>query len=83
MSVRKCNCGAGSRVIETDEIHFAVRRRRVCRNCGLRWTTYEISKDTYDSLAELFPPLPPSQSVAELVESFKKRNPNVKLHLTE
>ena len=39
----KCpHCGSGTtNVIDTREAHDAIRRRRVCRDCRQRFTTYE------------------------------------------
>ncbi len=41
----KCpNCGqADSKVIDTTEARSGIRRRRECKNCGARFTTYERS----------------------------------------
>ena len=36
-----CECGGDSRVIDSRRRGSAVCRRRVCVECGDRWTTYE------------------------------------------
>lgn len=38
-------CGAGSTVYETRESETTVWRRRECRICHHRWTTYEAPQD--------------------------------------
>ena len=38
-------------------------RRHECRDCGYRFTTYQIYKDTYDELTDDY---------AENIEKFKK-----------
>lgn len=36
------NCGSGdTRVVDSRDAQNAVRRRRLCENCGTRFTTYE------------------------------------------
>jgi transcriptional regulator NrdR family protein len=37
-----CACGGDSAVIETRKTPGGLRRRRSCRECGARWTTYEV-----------------------------------------
>lgn len=39
---RRCRlCGGGSRVIDVDHHPDQSRRRRECKECQHRWTTYE------------------------------------------
>lgn len=39
---RRCRvCGGGSRVIDVDHHPDESRRRRECKECHHRWTTYE------------------------------------------
>jgi len=46
-------CGAGSRVIETRPASMGTRRRRVCVECGHRWSTREtVMGAEPDCLAE-------------------------------
>jgi hypothetical protein len=33
--------------------HFVTRRRKRCRSCGARWTTYEISSDDLRDILDL------------------------------
>jgi hypothetical protein len=35
-------CGGESEVIDSREIYGTKRRRRQCKACGLRWSTYEV-----------------------------------------
>lgn len=37
----QCLCGGDSHVLETASDRSPIRRRRECRECGRRWTTYE------------------------------------------
>lgn len=39
-----CSCGAPSDIIESRTVakNTSTRRRRKCRECGLRWSTYEV-----------------------------------------
>jgi transcriptional regulator NrdR family protein len=37
-----CACGGASLVVETRRTPGGLRRRRSCRQCGARWTTYEV-----------------------------------------
>jgi transcriptional regulator NrdR family protein len=37
-----CACGGASLVVETRKTPGGLRRRRSCRECGARWTTYEV-----------------------------------------
>lgn len=34
-------CGGFSQVLDSREVEQSIRRRRKCRRCGGRWTTYE------------------------------------------
>lgn len=40
-------CGAESAVVDSRKEPTYVRRRRKCLNCGARWTTYEVSEESY------------------------------------
>jgi transcriptional regulator NrdR family protein len=46
-----CKCGGSTSVMDTRPMrisgHPSIRRRRICANCGARFTTYEVS----DSIA--------------------------------
>lgn len=39
--VRTC-CGREAAVVDSRPLKTGVRRRRACRSCGRRWTTYEV-----------------------------------------
>lgn len=39
-------CRSGSRVLDTRETLSTVIRRRVCRSCGHRWTTWEVVENS-------------------------------------
>ncbi|MFW5895422.1 MAG: hypothetical protein ACOCT9_01630 [archaeon] len=43
-------CGGKAKVIATRETNNAIRRRRECQECGLRFTTFEISRIKYEIL---------------------------------
>ena len=51
MNCPKCGCGY-SNVIETKPAGNAKRRRRVCSQCGLRYTSYEMLDFDYQKLME-------------------------------
>jgi transcriptional regulator NrdR family protein len=38
----ECTCGGDSKVVDSRPSHDTVRRRRVCLECGRKWTTYEM-----------------------------------------
>jgi len=44
MSFRCPQCGNNSDVVDSRPNSKGVRRRRQCRNCGLRWSTQEIDE---------------------------------------
>lgn len=45
------NCGQSyTRILETDVRKSYTRRRRACRECGYRWSTYEISALEFKAL---------------------------------
>lgn len=52
---RQCTqgCRAGSRVVDVRESFLTVRRRRQCRTCGHRWTTYEVIENSAELLEEV------------------------------
>lgn len=41
----KCECGGQLFVVETRPVRNTVKRRRECKRCGERWTTYEVSAE--------------------------------------
>lgn len=47
-------CADDSVIIETREQIGAIRRRRECKGCGQRWTTYESTVDPreYEEISE-------------------------------
>lgn len=52
-------------VVRTDAEQDTIRRRRQCRRCGHRWTTYETAADViakFDRLKQVLAP------VAELMK---------------
>lgn len=49
------SCGEkNSGVLDSRNSRGSIRRRRVCRNCGERWTTYEVTQDYLDKLQNEF-----------------------------
>lgn len=47
------NCQAmKTRVIDSRVVKGATRRRRVCKRCRQRWTTYEITDKAFQFLRE-------------------------------
>lgn len=43
--MKKCSvCGGESLVVDSRETNDAIRRRRMCRSCGHRWSTLETSR---------------------------------------
>lgn len=40
-------CNEESFVIDSRDVEMARRRRRQCKNCGHRYTTYEVHADEY------------------------------------
>ena len=53
MAMKCVNCKSPDViVIDTRDVdkNNAVRRRRVCKSCGVRFSTYEISDDIYIEL---------------------------------
>jgi transcriptional regulator NrdR family protein len=50
--MRMCpKCGEDSAVLDSRETdRSVVRRRRECRACATRWTTYELSAEEYEAL---------------------------------
>ena len=46
------NCGDASDVIDSQPSGNTKRRRRQCRGCGEKWTTYEMTKDQVRLLHE-------------------------------
>lgn len=42
----KCECGGMTQVIDSRVYGETGRRRRKCLDCGQRWTTYEIRKES-------------------------------------
>lgn len=36
------NCGGPTKVTDTDKGEMSIRRRRECKDCGHRFTTYEV-----------------------------------------
>lgn len=47
------SCGEPSHVIDsrrTAKSHTSVRRRRACKPCARRWTTYEVLEEDYRTL---------------------------------
>lgn len=43
-SPAQCRCGGDSNVIDSRHTDKAIRRRRKCVACGLRWTTLEVTE---------------------------------------
>ena len=42
MTCPRCHA-PDSRVVDSRDSHYGIRRRRRCDGCGFRWTTYERS----------------------------------------
>jgi transcriptional regulator NrdR family protein len=38
----RCECGGKMKVLKTSSTPTAIRRRRICRDCGGRCTTLEV-----------------------------------------
>lgn len=62
------NCGKDSVVKDTRKIGSTVRRRRHCadfKNCGHRWTTYEVDSPVVGFITEVFHLVQPLSNAAE------------------
>lgn len=46
MNCIHCGCDK-SKIVDSRHIDTYKRRRRVCKNCGKRYTTYEVHSDYY------------------------------------
>lgn len=46
------DCKGPTKVIDTDKGEVSIRRRRECKDCGFRFTTYEIIADDLRDLRE-------------------------------
>lgn len=53
MSFKCKSCGCVTNTLETRTAEHSYRRRRECKKCGERVTTYEISSDLLKDNAEL------------------------------
>jgi transcriptional repressor NrdR len=40
------------RVIDSRSSYDSIRRRRLCKRCGTRWTTYERSEESFSAFKE-------------------------------
>jgi transcriptional regulator NrdR family protein len=52
MQCLKCS-RRDSQVIDTRKSKHAIRRRRQCKHCSKRWTTYEMHKERLDLLENI------------------------------
>lgn len=54
MPARKCKeCGCfDTFVIDSRQRDGELKRRIECRNCGRRWTTYEVTEKDFNALRE-------------------------------
>jgi transcriptional regulator NrdR family protein len=46
-------CGGDSMTHDSRPVGNTMRRRRVCRACGFRWTTVEVRREALDQLADM------------------------------
>ena len=60
-------CRSGSIVVETRETIFTIRRRRKCRSCGTKWTTYEVIENSAELLEDVSVRLGAIQKTAGLM----------------
>lgn len=51
-NVYKCNCGADTEITNSRKIDGRVWRRRTCKECRKRFTTYEMAEEDIDSLSD-------------------------------
>lgn len=48
-------CGSvNNKTIDSRPDEDCINRRRACDNCGNRWTTIEVDKDQWDTMAATF-----------------------------
>jgi transcriptional regulator NrdR family protein len=45
-----CECGGKTEVIDSRSTYLGIRRRRRCKACDSRFSTYEIGEDAYGVL---------------------------------
>ena len=69
---RDCpECGSSdTHIVDTRSIREAVRRRRQCRDCRQRWTTYEITAEVFERLSRR------AQAYQRLCKAIAKGTPD-------